>query len=245
MTSTAPASRDCAVVELRQYTLHPGRRDALVALFDRAFVESQEAVGMRVIGQFRDARDPNRFVWLRGFADLGSRAPALQAFYGGPVWAENSRAANATMVDSDDVLLLRPAWPGSGVTVQQPRPAAGAVGDAPGVVDTTVFSLRTPPTPELLDAAHSANRVLRAGGALDTGWYITEPGPNAFPRLPVREGVQVLVAVALFACAADHDAFLRSGRWASEAGPRLQPHLAAQPQSLRLTPTARSALRAH
>jgi hypothetical protein len=30
------------------------------------FVETQEATGMRVIGQFRDLGDPNRFVWLRG-----------------------------------------------------------------------------------------------------------------------------------------------------------------------------------
>lgn len=64
---TAPTS----VVELRQYTLHPGGRDVLIDLFEREFVETQEAVGMRVIGQFRDEADPNRFVWLRGFPDLG------------------------------------------------------------------------------------------------------------------------------------------------------------------------------
>lgn len=34
--------------------LHPGRRDELIDLFDRAFVESQEATGMTIIGQFRD-----------------------------------------------------------------------------------------------------------------------------------------------------------------------------------------------
>lgn len=44
----------CPVVELRQYTLHPGRRDALIDLFDREFVEPQEAVGMTVLGQFRN-----------------------------------------------------------------------------------------------------------------------------------------------------------------------------------------------
>ena len=97
------------IVELRQYTLHPGKRDVLIDLFDREFVESQEALGMKVIGQFRDLDNPNRFVWLRGFRDMPSRAQALKDFYGGPVWKEHREAANATMIDSSNVLLLRPA----------------------------------------------------------------------------------------------------------------------------------------
>jgi quinol monooxygenase YgiN len=106
--TTPPVAPDCQVVELRQYTLHPGKRDTLIELFDREFVETQEDAGMAVLGQFRDLRDPDKFVWLRGFADMPSRAAALHRFYGGPVWAAHSAAANATMIDSDDVLLLRP-----------------------------------------------------------------------------------------------------------------------------------------
>ena len=37
----------CPVVELRQYTLHPGKRDVLMDLFDREFVETQEEVGIK------------------------------------------------------------------------------------------------------------------------------------------------------------------------------------------------------
>ncbi|MEU3192720.1 NIPSNAP family protein [Streptomyces sp. NPDC006992] len=69
-----------AVIELRQYTLRPGRRDELVDLFEREFVESQEEVGMRVLGQFRDLDDPDRFVWLRGFPDMASRRRGLTEF---------------------------------------------------------------------------------------------------------------------------------------------------------------------
>ena len=64
---------------------------------------------MRVIGQFRDLDDPDRFVWLRGFTDMEARTRALEAFYGGPVWKEHGPAANATMVDHTNVLLLKPA----------------------------------------------------------------------------------------------------------------------------------------
>jgi hypothetical protein len=46
-----------AVIELRQYTLHPGRRDELITLFEREFVETQEAEGIDLIGQFVDLDD--------------------------------------------------------------------------------------------------------------------------------------------------------------------------------------------
>src|SRR5262250_1700245 len=68
------------VVELRQYTVRPGQRDVLIDLFDREFVESQEATGMAIVGQFRDLDDPDRFVWIRGFASMPSRARALAGF---------------------------------------------------------------------------------------------------------------------------------------------------------------------
>src|SRR5919108_2905023 len=95
------------IVELRMYALHPGRRDELIRLLEREFIETQEAVGIQVIGQFYDLDDPNRFVWLRGFHDMPARAQSLHAFYGGPVWKAHREAANATMIDSENVLLLR------------------------------------------------------------------------------------------------------------------------------------------
>ena len=126
-----PAQLCCPIVELRQYTLHPGTRDVLIELFDRELVESQEALGMTVIGQFRDLDDPDRFVWLRGFRDMPSRARALSDFYGGPVWKAHRDVANSTMIDFDDVRLLRPAGGASGFPVEtsphsrdRARPAA-------------------------------------------------------------------------------------------------------------------------
>src|SRR5262245_823733 len=99
------------VIELRLYTLKPGQRDVLIDLFERHFIESQEAAGMTLVGQFRDRHRADRFVWLRGFPSMEGRHQALEAFYGGPVWSAHRNAANDTMVDSDDVLLLRPARP--------------------------------------------------------------------------------------------------------------------------------------
>src|SRR5690606_19768669 len=96
------------IFEFRNYTLRPGQRDALIDLFERQFMEPQEAAGAHVRATFRDLDAPDRFIWLRSFANMEARREALSAFYFGPVWQEHRDAANATMLDSDNVLLLRP-----------------------------------------------------------------------------------------------------------------------------------------
>lgn len=237
---------DCQVVELRQYTLHPGQRDALIELFDSRFVEPQEALAMAVMGQFCDLDAPERFVWLRGFADMASRARGLAAFYGGPVWQAHRDAANATMVDSDDVLLLRPAWPGSGISMQGRHRARATEGPAPrGLLSARVLPLREAPSAEGLRHCREAlTPCLQSGGAEVLGWYVTESAPNNFPRLPVREGEQVIVVLAMFPDAQALHAFERSGDWARalQAGP--SDWLTGSPTKLRLQPTARSAIHA-
>ncbi|RUL77548.1 NIPSNAP family protein [Dyella choica] len=246
--SAAPCSdgdnAECTVVELRQYTLHPGRRDVLIELFEREFVESQEALGMRLLGQFRDLDDPDKFVWLRGFKDMPSRQAGLTGFYTGPVWMANRNAANETMVDSDNVLLLKPAWAGSGLG-HQPlnRAAAGSRIDPPGLVDITVFSLKSAADQRLLDfCRQDMTRVLEHAGAHVVAWYITEDAPNNFPRLPVRTGENVLVGVAVFRDAQQYDAFITSSAWDRLITPALDAWLTGQTQSMRLTPTPRSTL---
>jgi quinol monooxygenase YgiN len=244
--SSIPQAPPCHVVELRQYTLHPGQRDALIDLFAREFVETQEAQGMSVMGQFRDLDDPDRFVWLRGFASMATRQAGLEAFYGGPVWQAHRDAANATMVDSDNVLLLRPAWPGAGIAHQPSSRALPGVGSPPqGLVDLNVFYLHEPATEALIELCRNTMvPVLDQAGAKMQGWYVSETAPNDFTRLPVREGEHVLVGLAVFDGAADFDAFASSGTWARDVMPQLAPFLACAVETHRLSPTTRSAIHA-
>jgi quinol monooxygenase YgiN len=236
----------CEVFELRQYTLHPGQRDTLIELFDKEFVETQEAAGMQVIGQFRDLDAPDRFVWLRGFADMAARRRGLESFYGGPVWAAHRAAANATMIDSDNVRLLRPAWPGAAKALAcRDRAAPGSLQPPPGLIDATIFHLREPAGPALLTWCRQRMwRTLAEGGATLQAWAITESSINDFPRLPVREGEAVLVGIAVFAGLDAYERFQASGLWARDVAPGLLQFLAKPPESLRLMPTARSALHA-
>jgi hypothetical protein len=108
---------------------------------------------------------------------MPTRASGLSAFYSGPVWKKHAQAANATMIDSDNVLLLRPATPTSALDVPAERDTG-----ATGVVYAAICSFDAPVAPALADefVAHLA--------ATDTllGVYVTEPSPNNFPALPVR-----------------------------------------------------------
>ena len=133
------------IVELRMYTLHPGRRDNLIRLFEREFLETQEAVGIQVLGQFYDLDDPNRFIWLRGFHDMPARAESLDAFYSGPVWKAHREAANATMIDSENVLLLRLPHGTCGFSFNGTnRPSLGSRAKQDGFVAATIYYFDQP-----------------------------------------------------------------------------------------------------
>jgi NIPSNAP protein len=185
--------RCCAVIELRQYTLKPGQRDVLIELFDRYFVEAQESTGMTIIGQFRDLRRPERFVWLRGFPDMTRRHQSLEEFYGGPIWAAHKGAANPTMVDVSDVLLLKPARPESAFRLS---PGARTIANPSGsrTVLAGIYQM-----PEAVSSAavslfeRDVVPVLASNGVRVEGVFVTEPARNTFTRLPVREGENVLV----------------------------------------------------
>lgn len=244
---TAPApDTACEVIELRQYTLHPGRRDELIHLFDREFVEAQEAEGMTVLGQFRDLDADDRFVWLRGFAGMDRRASALAAFYGGPVWHRHRDQANATMLDSDDVLLLRPAWPGAGIDMRGRHRPTGAVRlSRPGLLHLCVLPLLGQPDEALLRLCREqVTACLEQGGGAVLGWYATHEVANNFPALPVREDLTALVSATLFDSVEAHDRFITSTPWTGQVVPALATRLAAPLRHLRLVATARSALHA-
>ena len=232
------------VLELRQYTLRRGQRDTLIDLFERRFVESQEACGIRLVGTFRDLDDPDRFVWLRGFPDMSSRADSLAAFYGGPVWQRHRDEANATMVDSDDVHLLRPV--GAGFAGLPPRPSFDALLREPaGVLSATLCTLREPADAALAAAfdAHVRPAWDDADATL-LACFATEPSANNFPRLPVHEGRPVLVWFTRFAgieAQARHAA--RIDRAGVLRAPAWRDRLLADPHTTRLAPTSRSALR--
>jgi len=220
------------VFELRQYTLKGGTRAAFTSLFGREFVTSQDQVGSHVRAVFRDLDDPDRFVWIRGFADMDARKAALEAFYFGPVWQAHRTEANAMIVDSDNVLLL--------------KPVAGTIGphmgSGKGVVRIAINRLREV-DPAGFEAFFNARMqpVIEAAGARVVATLTTEAAANTFPRLPVREHDPVFLWAGHFPDEAAERTFSRT--WAAASGWRdgiadsLLPALMQKPEVLRLTPS--------
>ena len=205
------------VVELRRYALKPGRRDDLIALFEREFVEPQERCGITLLGHYRDHDDPNAFVWFRGFETMEARREALEAFYvHSPAWLQHRDAANDTMLDSDNVLLLRPARPDSGfdrTSMRQPDRAAAV----------SIFMLERPADVRYIETFERTMLPQLQAVAANVRYFVTESAPNTFPRLPVREGEWAFVAAGICEDLAAVDAWHE---------------ICAAPESLRLTGTS-------
>ncbi|MEC3919660.1 NIPSNAP family protein [Nocardia sp. CDC160] len=235
------------VLELRHYTLRPDTRDIMVELFDRELLDPQEALGARILGQFRDEDDPNRWVWLRAFTTMASRLEVLKGFYlESETWRTHAAAARATMVDTSDVLLLRPL-PGAELPMLDTRPGREATALPPGRLQATVYHPDVP-IDEFADFFdHGMVPVLRSVGIEPLGRYETEPAPNDFSQLPIREGETVFVWFTRFRDADERvrklTALSRNPLWRNDIRPHLDKLLATSEAVLRLAPTARSALR--
>ena len=228
---TAADTLTSPVVELRHYTLQPGKRDVLMDMFETRFVKGLQEAGMRLHGEFRLEGHPDEFVWIRGFRDMADRPRALEAFYYGPIWKEHREVANATMIDSDNVLLLEPIER-EGFTLARKLAAT---------MTATIYLLQSP-----VDARFQRffeeriAPVMTATGAAPVAALRTLEVANNFPKLPVREGEHAFVWLAAF----DNDDALRrheESLAASDAWRRAKADLASRlvrpPERLVLHPT--------
>jgi quinol monooxygenase YgiN len=182
----------CPILELRQYTLVPGQRETLVRLFEKNFIESQEECGMTVVGQFQDRNDPDRFVWIRGFANMEAREKALTQFYfKSAAWQKYRMEANATMIDVSNVLLLRPSHATSGFQLNRLKRPAFNDG---GLIIATIYYFANDVDDEFISVfENDFLPVVKEAGATVLAHLVTETSKNNFPRLPVREDVRVFV----------------------------------------------------
>lgn len=231
------------VLELRQYKIFAGKREQMIEVFDGKLIEPQEDVGMRVLGQFRDLDDPNRFTWMREFPNMEARARALTEFYTGPVWKAHRGEANPLLEDNDNVLLLRPAAPELALsTPTNARPKPGPRPASSESIVATIYYLWKDPAEGFTQFFQS--RLVPALGKLGMpvlGAYVTETTPNNFPALPVRQHEKVFV---WFTRASDASAYEKArANVNASLGAELADFQERPAQVLRLSPTSRSLLR--
>ncbi|MGJ5181001.1 NIPSNAP family protein [Bradyrhizobium oligotrophicum] len=237
--------RDHSIFELRRYRLRPGGRETLIKLFDAAFVEPQESLGMRIEGEFRDEKDADAFVWVRSFADMESRSQALQSFYTGDIWRAHGTAANATMLNSHNVLLLKPAGAMRPFAHNLPRDRETARGHARGIVVVNICSLAPGRDSDFADFfSERAYPALRDAGARIDAMFVSDRSTNGFSRLPVREGETVFVWLECHADAASlarcREQLACNSDWTGHILPRIDEQCWRPIEVSELTPTARS-----
>lgn len=87
------------ILEIRHYTLKPGRREEFVAFFERHNRAALREAGMLVFGPLRDLEDPDKVHWMRAFSSLGDRDRLKDGFYNGPVWNKHIEPIAMPMID--------------------------------------------------------------------------------------------------------------------------------------------------
>jgi hypothetical protein len=234
--------KDFQVIELRRYTTTDGGRERFARYFESFFPEAFQQTGAIAFGQFGERKNPAGFTWLRGFHDMDSRAALLGAFYYGPLWREHGKTMNELLVDSDNVLLLRPLHPERGVLV---LPAVDPVREekgARGVVVAQIFAVKPEGMDGFAQQAEAALAAYRAAGAREAGLLVTLDAPNNFPQLPVRADGPYLVWLGIVP---DDQALSRLQPLAERAAAALQEtgQLRSAPEWIVLDPTNRSRLR--
>jgi hypothetical protein len=185
--------KDFQVIEFRRYTVKEGERERFAEYFESYFPEAFQQMGAMAFGQFFERKNPVGFTWMRGFKNTDARAVINAGFYYGPLWREHAFTMNSLMVDSNNVLLLRPLNPERGVTVLPSVDPVTERKGAQGVVVAQIFAVKANSVDAFAQEAEAAFSGYRAAGAREAGVLVTLDVPNNFPQLPVRTDGPYLV----------------------------------------------------
>lgn len=189
--------RDYQVIEFRRYTIKPGEREHFIQYFEAFFPEAMEQLGALVLGQFAEREDSSHFLWLRGFHSTYERPIVNSAFYFGPLWREHRTTLNDLMVDSDNVLLLRPLHPDRGVMVLPAVDPVTEVSGTKGVLVSQIFRIKKQTDESYVKKVDEIFASYQGPGVREAGILTTLDVPNNFPQLPIRTDGPYLVWMGL------------------------------------------------
>jgi hypothetical protein len=234
---------DFQVIEFRRYTIRDGERKHFAQYFESYFPEAFQQLGALAIGEFLERQNQTGFTWLRAFHTMDDRAKANAQFYYGPLWKEHKTTLNNLMVDSDNVLLLRPLHPEKGLTV---LPAVDPVTEpegAQGIIVAQIFAIKPSRQEEFAGQAEAAFAGYRIDEIHEAGTLVTLDEKNNFPQLPVRTDGPYLVWLGVVQDDKQLSSVVRPLLERARKSLVTTGLLRAEPETVILDPTMRSRLR--
>jgi hypothetical protein len=235
--------KDFQVIEFRRYAIKEGEREPFARCFDSYFPEAFQQLGAMAFGQFFERKNHSWFTWIRGFKNIDARATVNAAFYYGPVWKEHASTMNGRMLDSDNVLLLRPLSPEHGITLLPPVDPVAQEKGARGVVVAQIFPVKANSVEEFARDAEPTFARYREAGAREVGILVTLDVPNNFPKLPFRTDGPYLVWLGILKDDQPLEAQFASLAASSAESLSATGLLRGAPELVFLDPTSRSRLR--
>jgi hypothetical protein len=191
------------VIELRNYVMKHGMRERFIPLFEENFVTSQDTLGGHILGRYRVKDQEDHFCWIRGFANMTTRAGFLPSFYHGAVWRAHRNEANAMLANNDNVYLLKPMRLVGDSMVAASSVAAEVLAPQQGVTVVQLFVANSKLAHLLKLFSGDYARRRRVAGFSRYSVWTSEMAENSFPQLPVFQDKNLLVVFSFFASEAE------------------------------------------
>jgi hypothetical protein len=123
--------------------------------------------------------EPDRFVFIRGFADLRARLSGLTGFYDSPFWQARRDRANSMLIEWHHVHLLRPLGGLERLTADRP----------PGLVAVDFHRVPSAALGRTIEEFEQQEPPALAH-------FVSELTPNDYPRLPVIQDPDLFVVMS-------------------------------------------------
>jgi len=89
------------LIELREYTVRPGKRDAWVKMMEEEIIPFQIQNGIVVLGSWAVEDDEGVYIWMRRFEDEADRVKKYEAVYESDHWKNNLLPRVVELVDRE------------------------------------------------------------------------------------------------------------------------------------------------
>jgi hypothetical protein len=185
------------VIELRNYTIQPGKLSKFVEFMNRIIIPRQESQRGYVLNQFGLKGSDNNYVWMRGFYDMQTRSQFLKDFYSSEYWKQHQQETNRMLTNIEYIYLLRPLLIKDQTVDVEASVSRGELKKTKGIAVINFYTTNQK-RGQLIDfLAKEYFPILRKAGISNIQLWISEMARNDF-WLPAIQDPNLLVAITRY-----------------------------------------------